>query len=386
MSYKIYRGSTRPRGWNDMIRLSKSCLSSEEKQAVLGVLDREYLGMGDEVRKLESVLTDYLQRPAVCVNSGTAALHLALEALELEADSEVLVPSLTYVASFQAITAAKLRPIPCEIDPETGILDLKDAEMRISAKTRVLMPVHYSGGVGSLSTMYDFAKKHQLRVVEDAAHAFGTRYEEKLIGSLGDVVCFSFDGIKNITCGEGGCVVTSDRRILDYIRDARLLGVINDTEKRYAGLRSWEFDVRAQGYRYHMSNIMAAIGVAQLERFDALSKRRKAIARIYQEAFSKHPRVTLLSLDYDEVVPHIFVVKVPAEKRDAVRDAMAAEGVQTGVHYFPNHLLFKFRRPELPALPQTESFFKQIITLPLHPDLNDADVNTVVESLFRALR
>ena len=250
-------------------------MSSTEKRAVIGVLDREYLGMGDEVKQFEDQLTLHFGRPAICVSTGTAALHLALQSVGIGQGDEVIVQSLTYVACFQAITATGATAIACDVNPETLCLDWKDAEKRLTTNTKAVMPVHYAGGVGALDDVYTFAHKHGLRIIEDAAHAFGTVYKGKTVGGFGDISCFSFDGIKNITSGEGGCVVTDDPDVLQKVRDARLLGVEKDSQKRYSSERSWEFDVTAQGWRYHMSNIMAAIGIEQLKRFRSFLRRER---------------------------------------------------------------------------------------------------------------
>ena len=181
------------------IRLSKSCIGEDEKRAVMGVLDREFLGSGAEVKQFEILLSEFFGRPAVCVSNGTAALHLALQAAGIGPGDEVIVQSLTYLASFQAITATGATPVACDIDTKNLCMNWRDAEKRLTKKTKALMPVHYSGGVGALSEIYALAKKYNLIVIEDAAHAFGTEYHGKRIGSFGDIACFSFDGIKNIT-------------------------------------------------------------------------------------------------------------------------------------------------------------------------------------------
>ena len=281
---------------NKIIKLSKSCISSEEKDAVMAVLENEYLGMGKEVREFEKTLTSFFERETICVSSGTAALQLALEACDIGNGDEVLVPALTYVASFQAITATGAKPIACEILENNFIIDLSDAQKRINKKTKAIIPVHFSGGVGNLNEIYNFAKKNKLRVIEDAAHAFGTKYKNRRIGRIGDIVCFSFDGVKNITSGEGGCIVTSDSIVANRIKDARLLGVENDTVKRYAGSRSWDFDVSRQGWRYHMSNINAAIGIVQLDRFDTFKKIRCERAKLYDQLLIDQKKIFIIQL------------------------------------------------------------------------------------------
>ena len=369
-----------------MIRLSKSCLGDSEKQAVKEVLDREFLGMGTDVQQFEEALTDFFGSPTVCVSSGTAALHLALQAAGVGAGDEVLVQSLTYVASFQAISATGARPISCDVDPETVFLNLKDAERKLTSKTKAVMPVHYAGGVGALDDIYTFAEKHGLRVIEDAPHAFGSSYKDKLIGCYGDITCFSFDGIKSITSGEGGCIVTDDQILLDKIRDARLLGVVKDTEKRFIDKRSWDFDVNAQGWRYHMSNIMAAIGIEQLKRFPEFSAKRKSLARLYNAQLFSSPEIVPLLDNYDDVVPHIYVIMLQSGiDREMIRDRLINRGIQTGIHYQPNHRLSLYQDVSEDFC-ETDKIYSRLLTLPLHPDLSEKDIEKVCEVLIDAVQ
>jgi dTDP-4-amino-4,6-dideoxygalactose transaminase len=369
-----------------MIRLSKSCIGQEEIGAVTSVLKEEFLGMGREVSQLEDALRQYLGREALCVASGTSALHLALQSIGIGPGDEVLVPSLTYVASFQAISATGATPVACDVLEDTLTLDPEDAQRRITARTKAIMPVHYCGGVGKLEEIYAIAARSNLRVIEDAAHAFGSTYKGELVGSTGDIVCFSFDGIKNITCGEGGAVVSADPEVLDRVKDARLLGVNRDSENRYTRRRSWSFDVHAQGWRYHMSNIMAAIGLEQLKKLPILASQRCFLAHRYNTLFADNKNVKLLDLDFTKIVPHIYVVKLDAKfDRELVRNKLSERGIETGVHWFPNHCLSFYRVDKQISLPVTERIYPQIITLPLHPDLDLADQDKVVENLLEIL-
>lgn len=366
-----------------MIRLSKSCLGELEKQYVLDVLDHEFLGMGAEVQKFEGALNKFFGRPVVCVSSGTAALHLALQGLGLGEGDEVLVQSLTYVATFQAITACGARPIACEVNQQTLCIDLEDAKRKFTPNTKVIMPVHYAGGLGNLDEIYEFASEVGIRVVEDAAHAFGTLNGVQRVGGFGDVACFSFDGIKNITAGEGGCIVTDDIQLLNKIKDSRLLGVQNDTLSRFKGERSWVPEVVEQGWRYHMSNVMAAIGLAQLEKFEQFSKKRRLLAKRYEKNLKNHQSIKTLKLDYDQVVPHIFVVRnVSSLSRDRIVNSLNEKGIQTGHHYFPNHRLKYFRQSFSGTLEVTDNIYEQLITLPLHPDLSIEEIDYITECLL----
>jgi dTDP-4-amino-4,6-dideoxygalactose transaminase len=365
-----------------MIRLSKSNITESEKKAVMGVLDREYLGMGQEVQQFEERLSEFFARPATCVVNGTAALHLACQAVGLKTGDEVLVPSLTYVSSFQAISATGAKPVACDIDPKTLTINWRDAEKRLTDNTKVIMPVHYGGGVGDIEGIYSFARQYGLRVIEDAAHAFGSTHKGLRVGGFGDISCFSFDGIKNITSGEGGCIVTNDQLVIAKIRDARLLGVEHDTSRRYSGERSWDFDVSAQGWRYHMSNIMAAIGLEQLKRFSDLSLKRQLLARRYDKLLINNAVFSPIEHDYANVVPHIYVVIINGlVDCNVLRERMANVGIQTGIHYKPNHLLSLYEAINTPPLTVTESIYPMLITLPLHPSMSESDVDFVCNKL-----
>jgi dTDP-4-amino-4,6-dideoxygalactose transaminase len=365
-----------------MIHISRSVVGAAELEAMGRVMRQDgYLGMGQEVRAFEAELKAYLggpeDRAVICLNSGTAALQLAVQALTRPGD-EVLVQSLTFIASFQAISAAGAVPVACEVYPDTVTLDLEDAARRITPRTRAVMPVHYASNPGDLEAIYRFAQRHGLRVIEDAAHAFGCTYQGRKIGSFGDLACFSFDGLKNITSGEGGAVVTSDPKVIQWVQDARLLGVQRDTEKRYQGARSWEFDVQHQGYRYHMSNLFAAVGRVQLGRFEAEFKpRRIALAQKYRTALAGARGLLLFHGDPGPIVPHIFPVRVLNGKRDELREFLRPRGIETGIHYKPNHLL-SFYGGGRESLPLTEQLYDELLTLPLHPGLSDAEIDATI--------
>jgi dTDP-4-amino-4,6-dideoxygalactose transaminase len=355
------------------IRLSKSVIGQEEIDAVTDVLKRGYLGMGVDVDLFEKKLCTFFQREVTCVNTGTAALHLAMQALGLGVGDEILVQSLTYVSNFQAISATGATPVACEVNNNTLTIDLTDAKKKLTNKTKAISPVHYAGNTGDLDAIYSFAKEHGLRVIEDASHAFGTIYKDKLIGSFGDICCISLDGIKNITSGEGGIIISNDPIINQRVKDARLVGVEKDTDNRYKGLRSWDFDVKLQGWRFHMSNIMAAIGLVQFEKFPEFKKRRQHLAKMYNNELKGF--VELIDCDYSLVVPHIFVIRVDNNKRDIIRDELAKIGISTGIHYKPNHQLSYFAdHQDNSTLVNTDTIYSRLITLPLHPEITDEQV------------
>tara|TARA_B100001971_G_scaffold199034_1_gene209241 strand:- start:2285 stop:3439 length:1155 start_codon:yes stop_codon:yes gene_type:complete len=371
---------------NRWIRLAKSCIGDAEKQAVLGVLDREYLGMGAEVQEFETALSEFFERPAICVVNGTAALHLALQACGIGQGDEVLVPSLTFVASFQAISATGAVPVPCDIDPVTYTLDCEDASQRITSATRAVMPVHYAGGVGALDEIYSMADSAGLRVIEDAAHAFGTTMNGRRIGSFGDIACFSFDGIKNITSGEGGCVVSDDHVVIERVRQFRSLGLITERQADSSRGILPELNVQEQGWRYHMSNVMAALGIQQFHRRSDLANKRRELARMYDRLLGELEMVVPIPHDYEEVVPFMYAIRIDGDYDvSTVRACLHEDGIQTGAQYQPNHdyTLF-FRSVDSPLHVVTE-LYKRLLVLPLHPDLEVEDVEYICEQIGKAL-
>ncbi|MCT7511877.1 DegT/DnrJ/EryC1/StrS family aminotransferase [Aliarcobacter cryaerophilus] len=361
------------------IRLSKSSISQAEKDAVLKVLDKEYLGMGEEVKLFEEKIKSYLKTnmDVVCVSTGTSALHLTLSALGLKEGDEVLVPSLTYIASYQAISATGAMPISCEVNPNTLFFDVDDARAKITKNTKVIMPVHYASSSIGMDEVYKLAQEFELRVVEDAAQAFGSKRNGKLVGIDGDIICFSFDGIKNITSGEGGAILSNDKEFIQKVQDARLLGVEKDTQMRYTSQRSWDFDVKEQGFRYHMSNIMAAIGTVQIDRLGDFKIKRQNIAKRYCKALNDVEHIELLNFNFDEVLPHIFVIK--AQKRDELREFLISNNIECGIHYKPNHLHTKYKSDFNLVL--TEQIYEEILTLPCHFDLTDEEQNSVINKI-----
>lgn len=372
------------KGSNNVIRLSQSCVGEEEKESVLNVLSKGYLGMGEETMLFEKELGEFFQNKVsvACVNTGTSALHLAIQACRIGAGDEVIVPSITYVASFQAVSATGAVPIACDIDQRTGWMDAIAVERKMTSRTKALMPVHYASGLGKRKAIFELAKKYNVRVIEDAAHSFGGFDKKTPIGVDGDITCFSFDGIKNITCGEGGAIVSWDRELMDKICDLRLLGVKKDTQNRYSGKRSWDFDVEDQGWRYHMSNINAAIGRAQLRKIHVFGAKRRHVAQLYFKHLQKMP-LDFLDIDYtSSIIPHIFPILVHEKERDPLREFLLENNVETGVHYKPNHVLTKYKTEDCP---QAEEFGRRVLSLPMHVNLEDEDVMRVIDLIAEKL-
>jgi len=366
-----------------MIPTYRPCIGREELDAVQSIFDSRWLGMGEVTRTFELRLEEFLgARRVVAVDRGTAALHLALDALELQAGDEVIVPSLTFVGTIQAIRLTGATPVFCEVDPATLNMAVQDALGRITDKTRVILPVHFGGLPCEMDKLLHAARMRGIRVVEDAAHAFGSRYNGRMIGTLGDLTCFSFDAIKNITCGEGGAVATDSDELANRIARRRCLGIERAIDPTDPARANWQYRVLSHGFRYHMSDINAAIGLAQLEKFPAFQRRKREIVRRYDDAFAKIEGIEPLRHDLEQTCPWAYVVKVYGNRRDAFRAHLQRHGVATLIQFIPNHLQPAFAQCRV-ELPVTEQLFRQIVSLPLHAEMTDADVETVIRAVHR---
>ena len=353
----------------------------EELEQVKKVFGTGWLGLGSTVYEFENKLKEYLNaQNVIAINTGTTALHIALDAFGVTEGDEVIVPSLTFCASIQVITALKASPVFCEVKPDTLNIDVEDVKRRITPKTKAIMPVHYCGNSCDMDALLSIGKEHNVLIIEDAAHAFGSSYKGKKIGSFGDVTCFSFDPIKNITCGEGGAVVLSDDTVAEDIRRKRILGIDKDTWHRYKNERSWFYEVTTQGYRYHMSNINAAIGLAQLTKLNKFIEKKKNIVNLYNERFKDLDGLKLLEWNLNETAPFTYIIRVLDGKRDKMMDFLKEKGIGTGIHYIANHIQPYFAKYAKP-LPVTERIWNEILTLPLYYDMTKDEVDLVINSI-----
>lgn len=367
-----------------MIPISRPVTGKEEIAAMEKVFESAWLGLGSTTFDFENRVAEFLEaKNVIAVNTGTSALHLALSAIGVGPEDEVIVPSLTFVASIQPILALGARPVFVESCDEDLLLDLDDVEKRITAKTKAIMPIHYCGNPCDMERLSALAKKHNIRIVEDAAHAFGSEFPNgKKVGSFGDLTCFSFDPIKNITTGEGGAVVTADGELAEELRRRRILGIEKDTWNRYKNTRAYLYEVISPGFRYHMPNFCAAVGLAQMEKFPQFAARRREVAKRYDAAFHGIPEIKTLSIDYDRVVPHIYILRLPVDRRDGFMALLKERGVGTGVHYVANHIQPIFKEFLREPLPRTDRLWREIVTIPLHCALSDDDIRTVIDAVL----
>jgi perosamine synthetase len=365
-----------------MLSVSRPSIGDEELTRVQAVFESGWLGQGSVVREFEQALAAVLKAEnVIAVDTGTSALHLALAGLGIGPGDEVIVPSLTFCGGVQAITATGAIPVFCEVIPTSLNMDIGDAMRRVTNRTRAIMPVHYCGNCCDMETLLNEADGRHLRVIEDAAHAFGSSYMGRPVGGFGDVTCFSFDPIKNITCGEGGAIVTSDNKLADKVSRMRILGISQDAWSRQQEARPWAYDVKIQGYRYHMSNINAAIGLAQLTKLSCFRARKRTIVQQYNYHFEVLDGVITLDWSLEDCCPFTYIIRIKHDARDKFCEFLRRRGVGTGVHYIPNHTLEYFQ-PYASGLPITEQVASEIVTLPLYYDMTDQDVRTVISAVY----
>jgi perosamine synthetase len=352
-----------------------------ELESIAGVLETRWVGKGAVTEEFEAAIRDVVgAKHVLSTNTGTAALHLALEALDLRPGDEVLVPSLTYAAPVTMIVVAGARPVFCDVHEETLNLDVEDAMARATERTRAILPVHYAGLPCDMDAILSAARSKGWTVVEDAAHAFGSSYGGRPIGSVSDVTCFSFDPIKNITCGSGGAICTADDDLARRLLPLRNVGIDFGTWRRIADGSPWHYHVVTHGWRYELHDLNAALGLAQLRRLEEFRARKHRIVRRYDEAFSDLDAIRLPHRDLDSTFPFSYVVRVTDGRRAQLMTHLKERRVDCTIQFFPNHLqpaFAEFRRP----LPVTDKLKDEIVTLPLFFEMTDDDVAFVVDTV-----
>ncbi|MFE0459283.1 DegT/DnrJ/EryC1/StrS family aminotransferase [Kitasatospora sp. NPDC058965] len=360
-------------------------LHGPEVQAMSEVLASGQWGHGPVTEQFERALADYLGvQDVVALSSGTAALLVALLANGIGPGDEVVLPSLTFAASVQTILFTGAVPRFAEVDPDTLCVTAQTVLDALTPATRAVMPVLYGGRAVDLTVIHNQLRQRGVVVVQDAAHAFGSRTATGRVGADTDVAtCFSFDPIKNLTTGQGGAIVPRTREEAAHARRLRLFGVEQSAAER-AGATS--YTVAGPGLRFDLSPINAAIGLVQLEHFPAIAARRQHLWRTYQRELSVLEGVALVDVGVDRSVPFNCVVRLPdSRSRDAVFRALHRQGIGVGVHYPPNHTQPAFARWHR-ALPATEQVAGQIISLPFHPGLDDSGIGQAVAALRQAVK
>ena len=369
------------------IPLSRPSLTQKELTAVGQVFDSGWLGEGAWTASFEHAVAEYVGAPhVVAVNTGTSALHLALEALGVGPGDEVIVPTFTFVSDPVAVRMCGATPVFADISPETLSLDPEDTARRITERTRVIMPTDYAGRPADVPSLRRIIGNREIRIVRDAAHSFGSLINGRPVGlSQGeDATCFSFDPIKNLTCGEGGAVAVAHGSLARELRERRNLGFRPGVRARSAGSAVAMRGVVSDGFRYHMSNINAAIGLAQFGRLDDLLNGRRQVARWYDELLRGCSEVRRFSRDYTQIVPFIYPVLVDPTVRDELIARFGQEGIHADLRYSLCHQEPLFG-PGQPSLPHAEAVADSLLCLPIYTGLQYEQVCDVVSLLVHLL-
>ncbi|UCG15677.1 MAG: DegT/DnrJ/EryC1/StrS family aminotransferase [Phycisphaerales bacterium] len=366
------------------IEFYRHSLGDAEKARVLAALDGMILTTGDAVAEAERALADYLGGPeVVCVDSCTAALHLALLTNNIGPGDEVIVPAMTFVATANAVLMAGATPVFADVEPDTGLLTVETIAPRVTPRTKAIIPVHLYGLLCDMEALSAFAAARNLVVIEDSAHCVEARRGRVRPGSHGRCACLSFYATKNITCGEGGALVTRDPALARRVRRLSLHGMTTSAAERYAKrYRHW--DVGELGWKYNLDNIRASLLLPQVGKMDSHCARRRKIAARYDEAFAAVDGIDVMNVRNPAwSARHLYTVCVNAAGRDDMLVDLQEQGIGVAVNYRAVHLLqyfrrlFGFRRGDLPA---AESIGDRTISLPLYSKLTDEQVEQVIQA------
>lgn len=374
------------------VPLFRPSLGEDELEALRAVFASGWIGLGPRTQQFEEEVARYLGvRYAVGLSSATAALHLALATLGVGEGDEVLLPSLTFVSTAHAVRYTGATPVFVDLCERSLNLDPEDIERKVTPRSKAVIAVHYGGDPCDMPAVLDVARRRGLLVVEDAAHAMGTELDARgtKAGSLGDVGCFSFHAVKNLATGDGGMLVTDREDVFRRARRLRWMGIDKDTwdrtedaeEKARTGIRRyagyhWYYEVAELGFKCHMNDITAAIGLVQLGKLDAANARRREIRSRYDLALAGLPGLETPAPQPFPSASHNYVVRL--DRRDELNVHLRDRRIASGVHYLPVHLQPYYRERYKADVPVTERVWKRLLTLPMYPDLAEEDFRRVV--------
>jgi dTDP-4-amino-4,6-dideoxygalactose transaminase len=380
-----------------IIPFHRPYITEDEISEVVGSLRSGWLTTGPKCFDFEKDFSAYIGcKYAIAVNSCTAALHLALEAIGIKKGDVVITTPMTFAATAEVIRYFDAKPMFVDIEPCTMNIDAVKLEKTIETlaekgiRAKAFIPVHFAGHPCDMDTIMRIAKSHDLKVIEDAAHVLPARYKDRMIGTIGDITCFSFYATKNIATGEGGMAVTDNPEWAERMRIMSLHGISKDAWKRYTAEGNWYYEIIALGYKYNMTDMAAALGIAQLRKADFFQQRREEIAARYNNAFWKLPQIeTPVTRDCVQHSWHLYVIKLNLEQliidRNQFIEELKSRGIGTSVHFIPLHIHPYYRdtygyKPE--DFPVANETFKRIITLPMYPKMTDEDVKLVVDAVI----
>lgn len=370
-------------------------LDEDEIDSVVAVLRSGWLTTGPKVKQFEQEFAAINGvRHAIAVNSCTAALHLALDAIGVQEGDEVIVPTMTFAATAEVVAYFKAKPVLVDCTEGTLNIDPEGIKRAITSRTKAIIPVHFAGHPCEMDQIMAIARSHKLRVIEDAAHALPARYRGKMIGTIGDCTCFSFYATKNMTTGEGGMVTTNSDEWASRIRAMSLHGLSRDAWNRYTAKGSWAYEILAPGFKYNLTDIAAALGIPQLHKCDRFWKTRERYAALYNEGFRDLPEIIRpRAADHVQHAWHLYVIQLDLERlrigRNEFIDLLKERNIACSVHFIPLHLHPYYRdtggyRPE--DLPVASKAFQRVLSLPLYSKMTESEVEGVIAGITELIR
>ena len=377
----------------DFIPYGKQSIDEEDINAVTNILRSDWLTTGPMVEAFEKAVAELVgAQYAVAFSSGTAGLHAAAFASNIVKGTEVLVPPMTFVATANSVVYQGGTPVFVDVEPDTLLIDPVKLEEKINSKTRAIIAVDYAGQPCNYDALRKTAKNNNLTLISDACHALGAKYRGKRVGSLADLTVFSFHPVKHITTGEGGMVVTDNIEYANRMRRFRNHGIQTDYRQR-AEIGTWFYEMLDLGYNYRLTDIQCALGLSQLRKLSGWIKRRREIAKIYDEGFSDEFYMKALKVNKDAFhVYHLYVVQLSIDKlksnKSEIFSTLRNAGIGVNVHYIPVHLHPYYKvnfGTSLGLCPVAETAYERILSIPIFPAMTDDDVNRVIVEVKKVL-
>lgn len=370
------------------IPFHKTHTTDEEIEAAKSAIESGWLTMGPKTVEFEDKFKEYVgSKFAVSMNSATAALHLALKSIGLQRDDEVILPTNTFVATAEVVTYFDAVPVLCDIEENTHNIDVSKIEALITDKTKAIIPVHFAGQPCDMDEIYTIAKKYDLKIIEDAAHAMPSSYKGVKIGNLekSDITCFSFYATKTLSTGEGGMATTNNGDYAKSMKINRLHGISKDAWDRYTIKGAWRYDIVDNGNKYNTTDINSSIGLVQLEKQDMLRDKRDSIAKKYNDAFKDNKNIVLPFIKDDRTTSwHLYVIKI--DNRDEAIEQLKENGVGCSVHFIPihKHTYYKDRYDyKNEDYPISNAVFDKSLSLPIYPDMGDEEIEFVIKNVLK---
>ena len=363
-------------------------ISESDKLAVMNALNSRMLTDGPQLRKFEREFAKYTgSKYAVGVSNGTAALHLALKALGLKKGDEVIIPNITFVATANSVLLTGATPVLADVNYDDMNISLDSIKQNITSKTKAILPVHIAGKICKMTQIKKIAKKNNLLLIEDCAHAIGTKLNNKHAGTFGSIGCFSFYPTKNFTTIEGGMVITNSKRIAEYVTSARSHGLTRSLADRYSKGKPWDYDIINPGFNYRLDEIRASLGLSQLKRINSLNSKRFLASKYYSKQLEEIPGIITPEIFRNkEHTYHLYIIRIKNEfgqNRDVVFKELKKVGIHVSLHYKPLHRFSAYKNltKTYGRLDNSEQIYKESLSLPLYPSISKKQQDLVIHNI-----